>query len=110
MVLILSLFEKSRTVWISILDFFGSELESLAGSRVTNITLDGQDLVLLGVAKMTLIVPRGSLEGASLRRSELVCSAQPLEWCNSYINFPSWTSCSKWSYKFLHSSVVCPWS
>ena len=62
MVPILSLSKKLRIVWISILALFGSELESLAGNRVTNITLDGQDSVLLGAAKITLIVPRGCLE------------------------------------------------
>ena len=38
--------------------------------RATDITLDGQDPVLPGVAKMTLIVPKGGLEGISLRDSE----------------------------------------
>ena len=36
-----------------------------------DITLDEQDLVLPGAAKMTLIVPKGGLEGISLRDSEL---------------------------------------
>ena len=34
--------------------------------RATDIILDGHDLVLLGAAKITLIVPKGSLEGISL--------------------------------------------
>ena len=34
--------------------------------RAMDITLDGQDPVLLGAAKMTLIVPKGGLEGTSL--------------------------------------------
>ena len=36
-----------------------------------DITLDEQGPVLPGVAKMTLIVPKGGLEGISLRDSEL---------------------------------------
>ena len=31
--------------------------------RVTDITLDGHDPVLPGVANMTLIVPKGGLKG-----------------------------------------------
>ena len=38
--------------------------------RATDITLDGQDLVLPGAAKMTLINPKGGLEGTSFRDSE----------------------------------------
>ena len=110
MVLILSSSEKPRTSWISILALFGSKLESSVGGQVKDITLDGQDSVLPRAVKMTLIDPRGGLEGASLRGSKLVCFARPLEWCNNSFNFPSQTSCSKWSYKFLYSSVVCPWS
>ena len=34
--------------------------------RATDIILDGHDLVLLGATKMTLIVPKGGLEGISL--------------------------------------------
>ena len=39
--------------------------------RATDITLDVHDPVLPGVVKMTLIVPKESLEGISLRDSEL---------------------------------------
>ena len=39
--------------------------------RDTDITLDGKDPVLPGATKMTLIVPKGGLEGISLRDSEL---------------------------------------
>ena len=38
--------------------------------RATYITLDGYDPVLPGAAKMTLIVPKGVLEGISLLDSE----------------------------------------
>ena len=55
------------------------KLESSAGSRATNITLDEEDPVLREVAKMTSIVPRGGFEGASLRRSKPVCSVRLLE-------------------------------
>ena len=44
---------------------------SLEDRRATDITLDGQDPVLPGVVKMTLIVPKGGLEETSLRDSEL---------------------------------------
>ena len=37
----------------------------------TDIILDGQDTVLPGAAKMTLIAPKGGLEEISLRDSEL---------------------------------------
>ena len=39
--------------------------------RATDIILDGQDPVLPGAAKMTLIVPKGGLEEISLRDLEL---------------------------------------
>ena len=38
--------------------------------RAMDITLDGQDLVLLGATKMTLIVPKRGLEETSFRDSE----------------------------------------
>ena len=34
--------------------------------QATDITLDEHDPVLLGAAKITLIVPKGGLEGVSL--------------------------------------------
>ena len=43
---------------------------SLEDRRATDITLDGHDPVFLGAAKMTLIVPKGGLEGISLLDSE----------------------------------------
>ena len=39
--------------------------------QATDITLDGQDPILPDVVKITLIVPKGGLEGISLRDSEL---------------------------------------
>ena len=39
--------------------------------QATDITLDGQDPVLPDAIKMTLIVPKGGLEGISLQDSEL---------------------------------------
>ena len=47
--------------------------------RATDITLDGHDPVLPGAAKITLIVPRGGLEGTSLSDRELVYPPNPLE-------------------------------
>ena len=72
MVPTLSLSEKPRTGWISVIAFFGFELLPLADSQATDITLEGQEPVLPGVAKMTLIIPKGGLEEASLRGSEPV--------------------------------------
>ena len=72
MVPILSSSEKLSANWISILALFSSGLLSLANSRAIDITLEGQEPVLLGAAKMTLIVPKGGLDEASLRGSEPV--------------------------------------
>ena len=47
--------------------------------RATDITLDGHDPVLPGVAKITLIVLKEGLEGVSLSDRELVCPPSPLE-------------------------------
>ena len=64
MVPILSSSEKLNKGRISSLALFGSELESSAGDLATDITLEGRELVLLGVEKMTLIVPNEGLGGA----------------------------------------------
>ena len=64
MILVLSLSEKPRIGWISILSLFGSELLSSVDSQATNVTLEGHEPILLGAAKMTLIILRGSLEEA----------------------------------------------
>ena len=77
------------------LAFFGSRLVSLEGRQATDITLDGHDPVLPGAAKITLIVPRGGLEGVSLSDREVVYPPSPLEWCSSYFNFPSQASWSR---------------
>ena len=72
MVLILSSSKKPRSSWISILALFGSEFESSAGSRATNITLEGQESVLPKATKMTFIVLNEGLEESSLRGSESI--------------------------------------
>ena len=61
-----------KTDQISILALFGSKLLLLAGNRATDITLEGQEPVLPGAAKMTLIVPKGGLEESPLLGSEFV--------------------------------------
>ena len=66
MVPTLSSSEKFNADWILIIALFGSEFESLADSRMTNIILEGQDSVLPKAMKMTFIVPKGGLEEASL--------------------------------------------
>ena len=60
------------------LALFGSRLVSSEGRRATDITLDGYNPVLPGAAKITLIVPRGGLEGVSLLDREVVCPPSPL--------------------------------
>jgi len=67
MALILSSSKKLNAGRVSNLALFGPELAPSAGSRATDITLEQQELVLLRAAKMTLIVPKGDLEEASLR-------------------------------------------
>ena len=67
MVPILFLFEKLKVSWISTLALFGLKLKSSTYSQATDITLEGWELVLLGAAKMTLIVPKRALEEASVR-------------------------------------------
>ena len=52
---------------------------SLEDRQAMDITLDGQDPLLPGVTKMTLIVPKGGLEGTSLQDSELAWLPWPLE-------------------------------
>ena len=47
--------------------------------RATDITLDRLDPVLPGAAKITLIVPRGGLDGVSLSGREVVYPPRPLE-------------------------------
>ena len=68
----LSLSEKPKVGWISTLTLFGSKLPSSADNRATDITLEGQDPVLPRAAKMTLIVPKGDLEGAFFLEFEFV--------------------------------------
>ena len=95
MVPILSPSKKPKTDWISILALFGFELESLAGNRATDITLEGQESVLPGATKMTFIVPNGGFKESFLRGSESIWPPWLLEWCKSYLSFPSQTSKSK---------------
>ena len=66
MVPILSLPEKLSVSWISTLALFGSGLVSLADSRATVITLEGQERVLPRATKITFIVTKGGIEEASL--------------------------------------------
>ena len=70
MVPTLSSSEKLNAGWILTLALFGSEFESSADSRVTDIILEGQESVLPRVAKMMFIVPKGGLEKASLQGSK----------------------------------------
>ena len=88
-VLILSSSEKLSVSWISTLALFSSGLVSSADSRATDITLEGQEPVFPGAAKMTFIIPKGGLEGASLQGSEFAWPYRPLKWCKNCFNFPS---------------------
>ena len=63
----------------STLALFGFGLVSLEDKRATNIILDGHDPILPGAAKITLIVPKGGLEGVFLSDRELVCPPSPLK-------------------------------
>ena len=110
MVPTLSSSEKPNTNGMHILALLGIELDSSAGQRDTDITLEGQEPVIPGAAKLTFIVQRGSLEEASPRSFEPAWPTRLLEWCKSCFNFLSWTNWSKWSYKFLQSLVMYPWS
>ena len=56
--------EKLNVSQTSTLAFFGLGLELSACGRVTNVTLEGYEPILLVAAKMTLIVPKGGLEEA----------------------------------------------
>ena len=78
MVPILSLSEKLNVGGIFILALFDSELESSVGGRATDITLEGGESVLPGVARITLIVPKGALEETSLRGPNLDWPPCPL--------------------------------
>ena len=79
MVLSLSLSEKLNTYGIPILTLFGIELEPSSGQQDTDITLEGQDLVLPRAANMTFIMPRGGLEDASPQNAEPIWLPWPLE-------------------------------
>ena len=56
-----------------------STLALLGSWLATDITLDELDPVLPGAGKVTLIVPRGDLEGVSLSGREVVCPPRSLE-------------------------------
>ena len=60
----LSSSEKLNASRASILAFFSILLDSLAGSWVTDITLEGCEPILTEAAKMMLIVPNGGFEEA----------------------------------------------
>ena len=72
MVPCLSAFEKLSTRGTFVLALFGIELESSSERQDTDITLEGQDPVLPGAAKMTFMVPRGGLGAAFPRNTEFV--------------------------------------
>ena len=108
MVPILSSSKKLNESWIYSLALFGLELVSSAGDLTTDITLEGWEPVLLGAAKMTLIVPNGGL-GKAFPWAPVPCwSPCPLGRYRSCYSLPSLTSCSKWFHNVRQSSVVCP--
>ena len=72
MVSVLSSSEKPKVGWISTLALFGFETPSLDDNRATDITLEGQDPVLLEAAKMILIIPKGGPEVAFFLEFEFV--------------------------------------
>ena len=72
MVPMLSSTEKPKTGWTTGLALLGSQPKSPVGNRATDITLDSQDPVLPGAAKMTLIVPNEGFTESFLSGSEFV--------------------------------------
>ena len=110
MVPCLSTSEKLNTNGTFILALFGIKLESSSEQQDTDIILKEQDPILPEIANMTFMVPRGGLGAAFPWNAEFVWLPRPLEWCKRCFSFLSQTNYSKWSHKFLQSSVVCPWS
>ena len=96
MVPILSSSKKLNEGRIYILALFGSELEYSTNDLATDITLEGWELVLLGAAKTTLIIPNKGLGGAFLWAPVPDWSPYPLGQYKNCYNLPSLTSCSKW--------------
>ena len=107
MVPILSSSKKLKIGWWYILGLFGSGPESSVGSRATDITLEGHELVLPEVAKIMFIVPMGGLKEVSFWGSWFAWLWWPLEGCKRCLSFPSQTSWSRWFQRFLQFSVVC---
>ena len=104
----LSSSKKLKVGWTSILLLFRSGFKSSTNGRLIDITLDRKEPVLPKVVRITLIVPNGGLEEASLYVPDLAWPPCPLGWYRNCFNFPILTNCSRWLYKVLHSSVVCP--
>ena len=67
MVPTLSLSKKLKAGQTSILALFSLRVESSARGRAMDNTLEGREPILPGIAKITLIVPKGTLKEASLR-------------------------------------------
>lgn len=79
------------------------------GLVAIDMTLDKWLPTWFGVAKMTLMVPKGGFEIASLWHLDPIWFPYPKGWCMNCFNFPAaLTNCSKWSWRVLQSSVVCP--
>ena len=72
MVPALSSSKKPKVGRISTLTLFGFETPSSDDNHATDITMDGQDPVVPGVAKMTLIIPKGGSEVAFFLEFEFV--------------------------------------
>ena len=110
MVPTLSLSKKLKASRTSILAIFSSGVESYTRGRAMDNTLEGREPILPGTAKITLIVPKGTLKEASLRDPNPAWPPCPLSWYKNCFNFPSLTSYSRWLHKVLQSFVVCPCS
>ena len=104
----LSSLEKLNAGQTSILLLFGSRLEFWTSGGATNITLEGWELILARVARITLIMPKGSLEVVSFWDPNPAWLSYPLGWYKNCFNFPLLTSYSKWLHKVLQSFVVRP--
>ena len=108
MVPAISSFEKLNADRISTLSLFGPKLTSSAGSRATDIILEGHEPILPSAANMTLIVLIGGLEEAFPWVQDLDWSPCPFGRHKICCNLPSLTSYSKWFHSVWQSLVVCP--
>ena len=107
----LSSSEKPKVRSASDLTFLDSQTcPSSSGFEATDITPGHEPALRVGVAKITLIVPKDGRVAISLWYPTLVWLTCPKGWCMNCFNFLAFTTWSRWSLKALQSSTVCPLS